>query len=186
MSKRTKKIQKQLQSQNKLQGASMSQTTINPEAESTKPQSEGQASVKEKAKTVFSVTMEKIKTTVVGGLTFAKESVLAAWNGALQYYKNVRKNIAEKGILKWFTDGFRQNAYGFLKFSLKATAFALIHNLIVNATGFSIINPYFLLSILAIAVGLSIYSSVKAQKEVLGTVSVKSTSAHILNEMSAA
>lgn len=189
MSKRRKNKQ-QLEKQttsNTNTGASMSEQ-INPEAQGTKPQSEEAKTeeLKQDIKGVFSITMHKIKVTVVGGLTFAKESVLTAWNAALQYYEGIKKNIAEKGVVKWFTDGFRKNAYGFLKISLKVTAFVLVHNLIVNATGFSIINPYFLLSILVIAIGLSVYSSIKAQKDLTGSVSAKATGSQLVEEMIAA
>lgn len=173
---------------NTQQGDSMSQPEINEEAKGTIPDSakDEAAKVVEGTKGIFKVTMEKIKTTVVGGASFAKESILTAWNAALNYYKGVKKNIEEKGVLKWFTDGFRKNAYGFLKLSLKVTAFVLVHNLIVNATGFSVLNPYFLLSILVIAIGLSVYSSIKAQKEITGTATAKATGSQLMEEMIAA
>jgi FtsH-binding integral membrane protein len=103
----------------------------------------------------------------------------------IAYYRSVKKNIEEKGVVKWFMDGFRQKTYGFLKLSLKVTAFVLVHNLIVNATGFSILNPLFLLTLLVIAVGLSAYSSYKAQKD-MGGMDAKTTAIHLFEEMRAA
>lgn len=137
---------------------------------------------------VFSVIGTKIKTTVVGGYTFAKETAGQAWNAVVQYYKDIKKNIEEKGLGRWFMDGLRKNSYGFLKLSLKVTAFVLVHNLIVNATGFSILNPYFLLGLLVVALGLSVYSSYKAQKVMNPEkgMDAKTTAVHLFQEMKAA
>jgi hypothetical protein len=188
MGKKNRQQRRSAQETNNQQGEFMSTTTINPEAQEPKPQPNAgeQPKAEDKKPGFFSVTIDKIKTTIVGGYTFAKESIATAWNAIVAYYNEVKKNIEEKGAVKWFLDGFRKNAYGFLKLSLKVTAFVLVHNLIVNATGFSIFNPMFLLVVLVVAVGLSVYSSIKAQKEFVGKADAKTTGQHLMAEMIAA
>jgi hypothetical protein len=187
MSKRNRQERRNAQNQHNQQGETMS-TTINPEAQEPKsqPNTGDQPKAEDKKPGMFSVAIDKIKSTVVGGYTFAKESIAAGWNAVVAYYNDVKKNIEEKGAVKWFTDGFRKVSYGFLKLSLKVAAFVLVHNLIVNATGFSILNPMFLLAVLVIAVGLSVYSSIKAQRELVGKADAKTTGQHLMAEMIAA
>ena len=194
-----KKLEDFKKQQESTGGSTMSQEqTINPEMNEKKESNQGTQTSAEETKTeggkesvgqkilgVFRVTGLKIKAVVVGGYTFAKESIAQAWNAVVEFYNSTKKDIEEKGILKWFSDGFRKTAYGFLKLSLKVAAFVFVHNLIVNATGFSILNPYFLMGLLVVALGLSVYASIKAQKE-MGTVNAKTTGQHIVADIVAA
>lgn len=191
MDKKNQEILKNFKPSQKA-GDSMSQETINPEVLEKKdqPKTEGSQSTKQKKEGdkpgFFSVAVTKVKSTIIGGYTYAKESIATAWNAVVEYYKDVKKNIEEKGAMRWFIDGFRKNAFGFLKLSLKVTAFVLIHNVIVNATGFSILNPIFLLVILCVALGASAYNSYKAQKDLVGSADAKTTAKHVMSEMIAA
>lgn len=195
-----KKLEDFKKQQESSGGSTMSQEqTINPEmnekkqsnqgtsasAEETKTEGEKKESAGQKIAGVFRVTGLKIKAVAVGGYTFAKESMAQAWNAVVEYYQNTKRDIEEKGVLKWFSDGFRKSAYGFLKLSIKVAAFVFVHNLIINATGFSILNPYLLMGLLVMALGLSVYASVKAQKE-MGSVNAKTTGRHLVADIVAA
>lgn len=131
----------------------------------------------------FTIGLTHITNLLSGTVGFAKEMGATAYDALVNFFKEVGQNIEEKGFTKWFADGFRKNAYGFLKLSLKVAAFMLVHNLILNATSFSILNPWFLLAVLVITVGLSIYSSYKTQKETLDTTSGKTTGYQVMSEM---